>query len=102
MGRNEKPMTCKLTTPELQQRKAGTINYLKEQTVEKIELHNGYTYKFEATDSLLDLLTGFVKTERLCCDFFDFNISVKNNITAFLSITGKSRAKEFIENELEW
>ncbi|HEV7622235.1 MAG TPA: hypothetical protein VGO09_10890 [Flavisolibacter sp.] len=94
--------TCKLTTPELRKRKETVIESLKKQLLQKKELKNGYAYKFTGTDKMIDELTEFVKTERACCDFFVFNMSISGDKgEAWLEITGKSAAKDFIKSELE-
>ena len=95
-------LSCKLTSPELQKRKATVIASLKEQILERKELENGYSFKFADTDSILDELTEFVKTERQCCDFFEFGLSVKGNTSSiWLTITGPEGTKEFITAEME-
>ena len=94
-------MSCKLTTPELQERKATVIKQLKDKFKQKIELENGYSYVFDGSDQTLDMLNDFIKTERQCCDFFSFNIAVSNMGSITLSITGNKGAKEFITSELE-
>jgi hypothetical protein len=94
-----KPITCKLTTPELQERKATVIAALKAIVVSRSELNNGYSYEFEGTDEILDKLNIFIKTERLCCDFFTFQLTVEDNI-ALLNITGPEGAKEFLKEEV--
>lgn len=96
----KKPMTCKLTTPELQKRKATVIAAIKKLIKKKTELANGYAYRFEGTDHNIDLLTDFIKTERQCCDFFNFSIDIKNDETAWLKITGAQGVKGFITSEL--
>lgn len=95
-----KPLTCKLTSKELKDRKETVIKSLKSQVIEKKELAAGYQYKFAGTDKMIDELTEFVKTERACCDFFTFNLSFAGE-NAFLEITGPKGAKEFIKTELE-
>lgn len=95
-----KPVTCKLTTPELQKRKATVIAELKKLVLERTELENGFSYKFDGTDEILDKLNDFIKTERMCCDFFTFQITVDEQ-TALLNITGSSGAKDFIKNEMD-
>ncbi len=70
--------------------------------LEKKELKNGYSYKFPGSDKILDKLTEFIKTERECCDFFIFNLSISGDKReARLKITGKPGVKEFIKTELE-
>jgi hypothetical protein len=93
-------LSCKLTTPELRKRKETVIASLKKQIIEKKELLNGYSYQFNGSDALLDEVTEFIKTERICCEFFDFVLSVKGGI-AILTITGQEDAKNFITSELE-
>jgi len=95
-------LTCKLTNPELQERKETVLKSLKVQIVEKKELGNGYAFKFSGTDKILDQLIEFVKTERACCDFFVFGLSISGDKNeAWLEITGPEGAKDFISTELE-
>lgn len=98
---NKKPMTCKLTSPELQKRKVTVIAEIKKLIKEKQGLPNGYAYRFDGTDKNIDLLTDFIKTERQCCDFFNFTIDINNNKTTWLKITGAKGVKGFITSELE-
>jgi hypothetical protein len=95
-----KSITCKLTTPELQKRKETVIADLKALVLERTELQNGFSYKFDGSDTILDKLTDFIKTERMCCDFFTFQLIVDDQM-ALLSITGPSGAKEFIKREAD-
>ncbi|MDQ3291342.1 MAG: hypothetical protein M3Q05_08645 [Bacteroidota bacterium] len=93
-------VSCKLTTPELQQRKRTVISNLKQNLLEKKELADGFAYRFEATDNIFDLISNFVKTERLCCSFFNFMISVFDDNSLWLNISGPEGAKDFITAEL--
>ena len=96
-------ISCKLTSAEMQQRKAIILESLRKEILEKKELTDGYAFKFNGSDIMFDKLTEFIKTERACCNFFTFNLSVggdKNEI--WLSMTGPKEAKEFIKTELEW
>lgn len=95
-----KPVTCKLTTPELQKRKATVIADLKALVLERKELTDGYSYKFEGSDTNLDKLNEFIKTERMCCDFFTFQVTIEENV-ATLNITGPNGAKEFLKEEVD-
>lgn len=100
METGTKPITCKLTTPELQKRKATVIAQLKALVLDKKELSNGYSYGFEGTDDNLDKLNTFIKTERMCCDFFTFQLTVEED-KALLNITGPEGAKEFLKEEID-
>ena len=99
----ESKISCKLTTPELRQRKASVIAMLKKLMVEKQEISNGFRYKFDGSDQTLDLLNDFIKTERLCCDFFTFRLTVADQESpVWLELSGPEGAKAFIENEIEF
>lgn len=95
------PMACKLTSPELQERKETVITRLRQQILARKELQNGYAFKFEGTDSVLDELAEFIKTERECCSFFTFVLSVKGDRSeSWLELTGAEGVKDFIISEL--
>jgi hypothetical protein len=103
MATKNKPtdLSCKLTTPELQQRKSTVIESLKKQVIQTKELENGFAFKFLGTDKMLDELIEFIKTERQCCDFFIFTISVKGDQgEIWLELTGADGTKEFMKGEL--
>jgi hypothetical protein len=95
-------LSCKLTTPELQARKKTVLESLRKQMLEKKELKDGYAFKFPGSDKMVDELIEFIKTERECCDFFTFNLSISGDKTiAWLELTGVEGAKDFIKTELE-
>ena len=99
----EAKLSCKLTTPELQQRKKTVIADLKDQVLEKTETDKGFKYKFEGSDKLLDLLNSFIKTERMCCSFFMFTLTVSSDMKfAWLELSGPEGTKDFIKHEIEF
>jgi hypothetical protein len=94
-------LTCTLTSAEMHERKATIIANLQKEMIEKKELTNGYAFKFNGRDEMVDELSSFIKTERECCSFFNFNLSVAGNkSTAWLELTGPEGAKDFITTEL--
>jgi len=94
-------MACMLTSVELQQRKETVIKSLRKQIIETKELSNGYAFRFPGTDEVLDELAEFIKTERSCCSFFIFGLSVSGDKSeAWLELTGADGAKAFILSEL--
>ena len=101
MDASSKPLPCQLTTPELQRRKATVIAELKALVINREELPNGYLYEFAASDDILDKLASFIKTERMCCDFFTFQLTVEQT-TTLLTITGPDGAKEFLKQEVDF
>lgn len=99
MSFQRKNITCKLTTPALQQRRATVIRELKDLVLKKEEIPEGLQFTFQSTDPVLDKLLDFVKSERLCCDFLSFHLSVVDD-TATLQITGPEGTREFLEHEV--
>lgn len=96
-------LTCKLTTPELQQRKKTVIAELKSQVLDKVETDQGFKYKFEGSDKMLDLLNSFIKTERLCCDFFVFSLTASSDTKfTWLELSGPEGTKDFIKHEIDF
>ena len=93
---------CKLTSTELQQRKATVLADLKKTMLEKKELPDGFAYKFDASDATIDRLNSFVKDEKECCDFLTLNVKVdKEKKESWLEISGPDGVKDFITKELE-
>ena len=85
-------LSCQLTSVELQKRKTTVLANLKE---------NGFVFKFSGSDEFLVVLIEFVKTERTCCNFFKFNLSISGDISeTWLELTGPKGAKQFIVTEL--
>jgi hypothetical protein len=90
-----------LTTPELQERKRTVIAELKELVVERTETEKGVRYKFDDSDKTIDLLTSFIKTERLCCGFFTFRLTVgADEGHSLLELSGPEGTIDFIETEI--
>ncbi len=101
MNKETVSLTCKLTTPELQERKKTVIAEVKKLVVQRVETTNGFRYTFGDADSTIDLLINFIKTERLCCPFFEFNLVV-GEAKGFVSLelSGPEGTKDFIESEI--
>ena len=95
-------LSCKLSTAELQKRKLTVLASLKKKIKERKELPNGFAFRFDGSDQVLDELTEFIKSERECCDFFTFNLSISGDKSeVWLELTGVEGAKDFITIELE-
>lgn len=94
-------LTCKLSTPELQQRKQTVIAELKVLVKERKEEVNAVRYKFESTDKNIDLVSSFIKSERLCCDFFEFSLKVESDSEfMWLTLSGPDGVNDFIKEEI--
>ena len=95
-------LTCKLPAKKMLARKLTVLASLKKQVLERKELPSGYAFRFPGTDKVIDELTEFIKTERECCDFFTFNLSISGDKSeVWLELTGPEGAKDFITQELE-
>ena len=100
-GNKASVIACTLTSPELQKRKQTVIASLKAQVLEKKELKHGYAFKFAGNDKTIDELTEFIKTERECCSFFTFNLSISGDKSeVWLALTGADGTKAFISSEM--
>ena len=98
----EKEIACKLTSPELQARKAGAVAELRKKILETVETQNGYAFRFAGSDETLGQLMVFVQSERQCCNFFTFKLGIQDiESPIWLEISGTADAKSFIKNELE-
>lgn len=94
-------LSCKLSSKKLVKRKMTVLNNLKNQVLETKELDNGYAFRFPGSDDVLDQLNEFIKSERTCCDFFIYGLSISGDKSeAWLELTGPEGAKEFISEEL--
>jgi hypothetical protein len=94
-----KPLVCKLSSKEVEERKAGIITELKKEMIERKELPNGYAFKFKGDDASIDRLIAFVKSERQCCGFFNYSVSITEEY-ALLELTGPEGAKDFVTEEM--
>ncbi|HET8574375.1 MAG TPA: hypothetical protein VFL76_10965 [Edaphocola sp.] len=94
-------LSCRLTSPGLRKRKETVLEKLKEQTLEKKALPNGFAFRFPGNDIILDELAAFIKTERECCSFFTFELAVRGDKSEiWLTLTGPEGVKDFIVAEL--
>jgi len=98
---DKKTLSCKLTSSALRERKATVITSLKKKLVIKKDIPGGFEYIFPGSDEIIDELADFIKSERLCCDFFQFSLNISGDIKeARLSITGPEGSRRFLEEEL--
>mgnify|MGYP000877934881 CR=1 FL=1 len=102
VANTEKEIACKLTSPELQARKAGAVAERRKKILETVETQNGYAFRFAGSDETLGQLMVFVQSERQCCNFFTFKLGIQDiESPIWLEISGTADAKSFIKNELE-
>ena len=93
-------ISCRLSSEETQKRKKNVLEVIKSKVREKKELKDGFSFRFDNSDQTISMLTDFIKSERQCCDFFNFTMVVKNDGSLWFDLTGPTVAKEMIVSEL--
>lgn len=94
-------MSCSLSATALRQRKATVLAELRRDIREIRETDTGYAWRFDGSDSMLDRLLDFIKSERQCCGFLTFTLSVADaRSEVWLELSGPAGTKEFITGEL--
>lgn len=94
-------IACRLTSIALRERKETIIARLKELILATQKIENGYVFHFPGTDESFNQIMDFVKSERACCPFFQFDILVAaDEGSIHLRLSGPRGAQEFIRSEL--
>ena len=94
-------LACKLTTPELRRRRETVIADLRSHITGTRETEDGFVYSLPATNAVMAQVASFIGTERECCEFFSFRLSIPSDSgELFLEISGPEGAKEFLRAEL--
>lgn len=94
---NAPPIACRLTTPELAARleeiRAGLLSQVE--SVERTDA--GYRLRLPNTDPNADAVLDFVRFERQCCPFLDFQVTIPAEPRAIaLELCGNSDVMAFI------
>ncbi len=94
---NESPIACRLTTPELAARleeiRAGLLSRVE--SVERTDV--GYRLRLSNTDEIAASVLDFVRYERQCCPFLDFQVTILAQPRAIaLELGGNSDVMAFI------
>jgi hypothetical protein len=64
------------------------------------ELSDGYAFRFKAESQLILDAVEFIVYERLCCPFFNFELTVESDTNRmWLNLRGQNGIKEFIRSE---
>lgn len=98
----EQPFACNMAAMNKEQRVRYTelTKQLFSSKQEIKELTDGYAFRFAASAENIKNAAEFIAFERLCCPFFDFNLTVeKNNGFLWLKLSGGEGIKEFIKSE---
>ena len=95
---SQSTLVCRLTGPELAERKAALQKevFSKVQRVE--EVSDGYLFHFPDDNDLLFKIMDYMLAEKQCCPFFNYDLGIKaNGAGATLKVSGTPEAKETLK-----
>jgi hypothetical protein len=96
----ESPFRCDmsmLSAETIARKDAIGLSLLKKK-VGQSALPNGYEFRFPGDGQTIADVAEWIVTERLCCPFFDFDMSLsREGGTLALRLTGRPGTKAFIE-----
>ncbi len=96
---NQPTLACDLTAIPVEQKDGYQIAVQAMQAAiqEKLELANGYAFRFPVEPQLSARLLDFIAAERLCCSFLTFTLEFKpEGGPLWLHITGPEGTKQFL------
>jgi hypothetical protein len=99
---DEIPFACNIAALNKDQRArySALTKKLVAEKQEVRELPDGYAFRFAPSSERIKDLAEFITYERLCCPFFDFDLSVeRNDGSLWLKLKGRLGVKEFIKSE---
>ena len=93
------PLACDLSAmaPDERTRHSTVVADWRSQVVERVELADGFAYRFAPDDAVLFTLAEFIARERLCCPFFRFQLELEPGGPLWLRLSGPDGAKELLE-----
>ena len=94
-------VACLLTDEDLIERKEYLRSTIFPKVLRNDKKSNSMTYYFEDHESTLSELMEFVRSEKECCPFFKFDLSIlPSNQGLALRISGSELAMQFWEEEI--
>jgi hypothetical protein len=99
----ELSIACTLTPAEIETRRSTLLPGLVAQAVERLPILDGFRWRFEASDAVLAAAVETINTERQCCRFLRFVLTVEPDGGAlWLDITGAQGTVAFLEALLQY
>ena len=96
------PITCTLGPAAMKARREDLLGGLVRRAQERIELANGYRVRFAAESGLLSTIANVIETERQCCRFLTFQLTVEpDKRSMWLEFTGPPGSREFLAGMLD-
>ena len=97
----ELPIACSLPDKEQADRLEEIHTGISAGIQQRVELQDGYEFRFPGDDEWLDKLLQFVRVERECCRFLKFEIASEPDKGPIrLRLRGPAGAKDFIRTML--
>lgn len=91
------PIVCELTPEAVRARRAGLLPGLAARAERREELPDGYRLTFVPSSETLRAIADVVATERRCCRWLHFQMTVEpDNGPIVLTLSGPRGAREFL------
>jgi len=96
------PIVCDLLalTTEQRQRHAALSQQLADVVQEIRELADGYTFRYTPHDATWMTVAEYVDLERRCCPFFVFTLTLDEDKSIWLRLTGQQGVKAFLATQV--
>jgi len=92
------PIACELTSAEITARRETLLPGLLGRAVEQMPLPNGFRWRFAATGECLAMVAETINTERQCCRFLRFVVTIEpDGGPIWLEITGPPGTTAFLK-----
>ena len=96
------PIACTLGPAAIKARREDLLGNLVRRAAERVELQNGYRVRFTAEPGLLRTIADVIETERQCCRFLRFELTVEpDERSMWLEFTGPQGTREFLAGMLD-
>jgi hypothetical protein len=102
VSENESPFACDMSalTGEQKKRLLDLQKELQTKKQETKELPDGFAFRLASDSETLRNAAEFITYERLCCPFFDFELTVdREGGPMWLKLKGRDGVKDFIRSE---
>ena len=99
---NDLPILCTLGADDLRARRADLLTGLAARAIARETLDSGMRFRFDASSETLSQLLRVIDSERQCCRFLHFELTVTPNLGPIaLSVTGPVGTREFLTGLLD-
>ena len=99
-NRDHETVECRIE-PEGRRHRYQSVRGLLMDATECRELQEGYAFRFRGDDDSLSRLTGYIASERRCCSFLRFELSVEpDGGPIWLRLTGPEPVRRFVQDAL--